>query len=184
MSSHRRSESKSATELGESFRRELTSLVITNRSIAHSLATVRTEIGESPEVIEQINELIAVGHEGENHLRGPLDDAGIVLPTPVTTDDESEAPALHPAFARRGAVLNFATEVVTHLRLLAQHLELRARLAAEEARLVGQKSLRQALLAWAAQWRVCGQHLRNHAGADSVRVASAPFALLAALQRA
>jgi hypothetical protein len=184
MSSTRRSDARTTTELGETFRRELTSLLITNRSIAHSLATVRTEMSESPEVLDQINELIAVGHQGENHLRGPLDDAGIVLPTPVTSDDETEAPDVHPAFIRHGAVRNFAAEVITHLRLLAQHLELRARLAAEEARLVGQKGVRQALLAWAAQWRVCGEHLRQPSTSVSARVAYAPFALLAAMQRA
>ncbi|HVU18265.1 MAG TPA: hypothetical protein VHD32_15190 [Candidatus Didemnitutus sp.] len=182
MSTARHSENKPGSELRDAFRRELTSLLITNRSIAHSLASVRTEIGEAPEVIEQIDELIAVGQEGENHLRKPLDQAGILLPTPVTgAADDAEAPALHPAFGHRGAIRNFAADVVTHLCLLAQHLELRARLAAEEARLVGQTALRQALLAWAAQWRVCGQHLRRRPHQDA---SAAPFALLAAVQRA
>jgi hypothetical protein len=137
-------------------------LIITNRSIRHSLLTARAERGLPPEVVWKIDDLVAVGLEGENQLRQPMEAAGIVPPRET---HPANGAAETPLFGRTPASIGFqnrAVQLVINLRLLAQHLELRARLAAEEARLVGQKSLRRALLAWAAEWYVCGQHLQTN----------------------
>lgn len=94
-------------------------------------------------------------------LNPPLVESGAVLPN---STDARESAMLTDFFVRvpsRGAPAVLATEVASNLRLLAQHIELKARLAAEEALLVGQNALCHALMVWAAEWRACGQALRT-----------------------
>ncbi|HVU16667.1 MAG TPA: hypothetical protein VHD32_07070 [Candidatus Didemnitutus sp.] len=146
--------------LRDLFLRDITSLLVTSRVIARSLEALRPECEFSSEVTAEIDELIGTTAEGEVQVREPLNEAGMILPP----GDESAAMAQVVSFFTRlpagapSAVL--ATEVVVNLRLLAQHLELKARLAAEEAMLVGQKAISQALLRWARSWCLCGEKLR------------------------
>lgn len=157
---HHTTVTKAPRNLAELFLRDITSLLITSRVIARSLEALRPECEFSTEVTAKIDELIGTTAEGELQVREPLSEAGVVLPP----GDESAATAQVVGFFTRlpagapSAVL--AAEVVVNLRLLAQHLELKARLAAEEAMLVGQKSICHALLRWARSWCLCGEKLR------------------------
>jgi hypothetical protein len=161
MSFHARSAfAKAPRNLCDLFLRDLNSLLVTSRTITRSLLALRPECEFSPEITEKINDLIATSRDGESHLRGPLREAGIILPTAV----EGGANALVASFFTRVpagvAPEVLATEVAVNLRLLSQHLELKTHLAAEEALLVGQKSVCRALLAWARKWCACGEKLR------------------------
>jgi hypothetical protein len=151
----------SPRNLCDLFLRDLTSLLITSRTITRSLLVLRPECEFSPEITAKINDLIVTSREGESHLRAPLREAGIILPTAA----EAGASALVASFFTRVPVGVppgvLATEVAINLRLLSQHLELKAHLIAEEALLVGQKSVCQGLLAWAREWCACGEKLRT-----------------------
>ncbi|HET7536641.1 MAG TPA: hypothetical protein VFJ90_09320, partial [Candidatus Didemnitutus sp.] len=87
--------------------------------------------------------------------------AGVVLPKSLDEEAGAFISAIFSRLPNGAAPAILATEVVVNLRLLAQHIELKARLAAEEAMLVGQDLLCSALVAWAAEWRACGKTLRD-----------------------
>ena len=141
------------------FLRDLTSLLITSRSVTRSLVAIQPECTFSEELMERIDSLVTTSQAGEAHLLEPLREVGITLPPA----GDSGSSALVAEFFTRlpvgasPAVL--AAEVVVNLRLLAQHLELKIRLAAEEALLVGQKSVCRALVAWAREWRLTAARL-------------------------
>lgn len=145
-------------KLGEAFLRDLNSLLITSRSLTRSLLALEPQRGFSPETIAQINELVAIARDGEDELFQYLGEAGLVLPSP----GEIPVPPKHLARSRLVEPVTATdkpADVLVNLRLLVHHLELRARLVAEEARLVGQRSLRRALLAWATEWYAYGRNL-------------------------
>ena len=77
-----------------------------------------------------------------------------------------------------------ATEVTVNLRLLAQHIELKARLAAEAALLVGQDRIGKALIAWSVEWRNCGGVLRSITARARAQAYIADIGETAALQGA
>jgi hypothetical protein len=133
--------SSSTRTLGQHFLRNLSSLLITSRLIGQSLSAVRSEFVEAPEIDKKITELITTGQRG-------------VLPATPQNDGASRlvATTLYNGLPTEGAPLSRSADTVVNLRLLAQHLELRARLTAEEAKLMGEETLRRALLNWARQW--------------------------------
>ncbi len=141
---------------------DIAALLVTSRLVQRTLLEFRPECQFSPVLSETLDSLVALSESGEQRLREPLLDAGAVLPalTEETTIGTvisgfiSNAPT-----SRTPAVL--AAEVVANFRLLVQHIELKARLVAEVAVLVGQNRLAQALLEWSGEWRACGQILRT-----------------------
>jgi hypothetical protein len=147
--------------LCELFLRDLASLLVVSRTTSQTLRALRPECEFSDTLTASLDHLAATNEAGETYLRRPLAEAGVLLPN----SPENEAGAFISAIFSRvpagAAPAIFATEIVVNLRLLAQHLELKARLAAEEAMLVGQDLLCSALVAWAAEWRTCSRALRS-----------------------
>jgi hypothetical protein len=167
--------------LAELFLRDLTSLLVTSRAVTRSLEALRPECTFSPEVTTQINDLIGASASGEQHMRAPLNEAGMVLAPAGDPAARAQVAAIFTQLPAGGPSSALAEEVTVNLRLVAQHLELRARLAAEEALRVGQKSIGQALLRWARSWCQCGEDAR--AALDRARERSGapgPGAMVAA----
>ena len=141
--------------------RDVASLLATSQLVGRSLYTLRPECAFSPELTETLDSIVTTSKAGESHLHQPLVEAGAVLPP---ASDAAANALVTGLFTRLPAALApgvLAAEIAVNLRLLAQHIELKARLAAEEALLVGQNKLCQALIAWAAEWRACGEVLRS-----------------------
>jgi hypothetical protein len=143
------------------FLRDLASLLLLSRTTTSTLRALRSECAFSDALTSSLDRIAATNEAGETYLRRPLAEAGVLVLK--STDGETGAfiSALFSRVPAGAAPAIFATEVVVNLRLLAQHLELKARLAAEEAMLVGQDLLCSALVAWAAEWRNCGRTLRD-----------------------
>ncbi len=139
--------------LSHHFLRSLSALLVTSRLIGQSLAALRPEFSSSPDVDRKITALINTGKQGEDDLGKPLREAGIVLPsTPNRTVAAPIVTTLYRGVPGTSTAASPATETVLNLRLLAQHLELRARLAAEYAKIAGEEPLRRVLSNWARQW--------------------------------
>lgn len=140
--------------------RDVTSLVVTSRLISRHLLAFRPQCEFSGELTAILDSIVALSRDGESRLQPALEEAGAVLPE--STDTLTGALLADfftriPASATPGTL---AAEVASNLRLLAQHLGLKALLAAEEAVLVGQNRLSGVLLDWSAEWRACGHTLR------------------------
>jgi hypothetical protein len=140
------------------FLRNLTSLIVTSRLIGESLGGLSGEAARSPEIAKKISELIAAGREGESQLGKPMRDAGIILPAPSGGETAGRLVTyLYDGLPAEGASPSQISQTVINPRLLAQHLELRARLTAEEAKLIGEEPMRRVLLNWARQWWMAAQ---------------------------
>lgn len=139
--------------------RDVASLLLTSRFVSRSLDVLRPECEFSRELTETIDTVIAICEAGEELLHEPLAEAGAVLPLAAENATASLATGL---FRRLPAGIPGAlgAEMAVNLRLLAQHLELKSRLGAEEALLAGQERIGNALLDWSAAWRNCGLGLR------------------------
>jgi len=149
--------------LCELFLRDMTSLLITSRAVCRSLVALRPECEQSNELRELTNvldRLVATSKSGETRLRQPLSEAGIVLPTAVDAGASTLVAGFFARLPANAAPGMLAAEMILNLRLLAQHVELRARLAAEEALLVGQRGIGRTLVAWAGEWHSCSRNLR------------------------
>ncbi len=149
-----------ANNLCEIFLRDVSLLLVTSQLVKRSLLALRPECVFSPELTETIDTVVALCESGEPRLHEPLFQAGAVLPVL----EESSTSAVVTAFMARipfgVAPAILAAEVIANVRVLVQHLELKAILAAEGAVLIGQTNLSGALLKWSAEWRSCGQTLR------------------------
>jgi hypothetical protein len=136
--------------------RDVASLLLTSELISSSLASLKPESEFSCELTALLNSMIALCDEGASRVQQSLMEASVVLP--VITD--TSASMLICGFFTRlpsGAEPRvFAAEVAVDLQLLAQHVELKARLTSEEAHLVGLEGLSQALADWSGEWRACG----------------------------
>ena len=149
----------SPANLCELLLRDVASLLVTSRLINQFLRVLRPECGFSPELTATVDDLAVISDSGATRIHPSLVEAGAVLP--ATADHTTSA--LITGFLTRLPVVApgvLAAEISVNLRLLAQHVELRARLAAETALLVGQSALCRALIAWSAEWRNCGRILR------------------------
>lgn len=159
--------------LCELFLRDLASLLLLSRTAKQTLRALRPECTFSDTLTASVDHIAATNEAGETYLRRPLAEAGVLLLKPTEGESGVFISALFSRLPTASAApAIFATEVVVNLRLLAQHLELKARLAAEEAVLVGQDLLCSALVAWAAEWRNCGHSLRD----ATVRVRARAYA--------
>jgi|GEM_PF-6883452 len=154
----RRSYLTPPANLSELLLRDVASLLLTSELISSSLVALRPECEGSGELTGALDAMVALCDEGEARIHQPLFESGIILPT---TTDTSAGGLIAGFFTRlpSGKDPQFAAEVVINLQLLAQHVELKARLAGEEALLVGLDALSQALADWSAEWRACGQNL-------------------------
>jgi len=86
-------------------------------------------------------------------------ETGIILPT---TTDASPSTLITDFFQRLPTAADpqiFGAEVVVNLQLLAQHVELKARLASDEALIVGLDGLNEALNSWANEWQTCAKEM-------------------------
>jgi hypothetical protein len=149
--------------LCELFLRDMTSLLITSRAITRSLLALRPECEQSTELHEftnMLDRLVTTSKSGEARLRQPLSDAGIVLPTATDAGASTLVAGFFTRLPSHATPGMFATELLLNLRLMAQHVELRARLAAEEALLVGQRAIGRSLVTWAGEWHACSRNLR------------------------
>ncbi len=160
--------------------RDVSSLLITSHLISRAVKSLRSaDCSFSPELMDTLDSIISASEAGERLLHSPLSDSGAVL---LHTPDTCESALLTDFLIRLPARVTpgvLGAEVTAKLRLLAQHVELKARLAAEQALLVGQNALCQALMQWATKWRSCGQTLRYatmraHAQAYIADLADAP----------
>jgi hypothetical protein len=140
--------------------RDVASLLFTSQVVGRAIESLRPQCSFSRELTKGINAIMAASEAGEWLLHNPLAEAGAVLPN---ADDTMESALLMEFLARlpqQGAPGVLAAEVAVNLRLLVQHIELKARLVGEEAELVGQKALCEALMKWMKQWRACSRILR------------------------
>jgi hypothetical protein len=161
------------TGLFQRFVRDLGTLLATSRIVEQALAALRSECAHSAELSEMLSGLVAVNDAGEAYLQRPLAEAGIVLASQEGTEAADVVRVIFNRIPTGGKPEELTTEMRTSFRLLAQHLELKAHLAAEEALLLGQETLSSALMAWAVRWRNCGRRL-GHPLVRS-RAASANF---------
>lgn len=159
MSNHTHTDS-SLDNLCEMFLRDVAALLVTSRLVTRSLFALRPECEFSPELTKTIDTVAALSDCGEPYLRQPLLEAGAVLPALPESTASSVVTEFFSSIPVKVTPSVMAAEVVSRLRLLVQHIELKAMLAAESAVLVGQNRLSRALLKWAAEWRACGQILR------------------------
>lgn len=139
--------------------RDIASLLITSELISSSLTALRPECEFSPELTATLDFVRALSDAGGSRLHQPLTEAGAVLPAAAENSASTLITGLFhrlPVSAKSGL---FAAELAVNLRLLAQHVELKARLAAEEAVLVGFDGLSRALVGLSADWRACGRAL-------------------------
>ena len=139
---------------------DVASLLFTSQFVSRSLLALRPRCEFSRELTATLDSIVALSNGGEIRLQLPLAEAGAVLPQVV---DASAGTEVADYFTRAPLAAGpglLAAEVVANLRLLTQHLELKARLAAEEALLVGQHALGNALVDWSADWHACGHKLR------------------------
>ena len=148
------------SNLCEMFLRDVALLLVTSRLIKGSLFALRPECEFSPELTKTIDTVAALSDCGEPYLRKPLLEAGAVLPALPESTASSVVKEFIASIPVQVSPSVLAAEVISSLRLLVQHIELKVMLAAESAVLVGQNRLSRALLKWAAEWRACGQILR------------------------
>jgi hypothetical protein len=150
--------------LGELLLHDIASLLTTSQRVGRSLQALRPQCAFSPELTTTLDALLATSDAGENLLTPPLADSEVELPA---ISDPTESTLLTDFFVRLpGHIMPgaLAAEVTGNLRLLAQHIELKTRLTAEEALLVGQEALGDALMRWAAEWRRCSGALQRVTG--------------------
>ena len=147
--------------LCEMFLRDVAVLLVTTSLIKRSLFALRGECEFSSDLIKTIDAVTALSDCGEPYLRKPLVEAGAVLPALPESAASSVVTEFFSCIPVKVAPSVLATEVISRLRLLVQHIELKAMLAAESALLVGQTRLSRALLKWAAEWQDCGHALRG-----------------------
>lgn len=166
----RRSYLTPPSNLSDLLLRDVASLLLTSELISSSLVALRPECESVEEITVALDAMIALCDEGESRIQQPLLDAGIVLPT---TTDTSASTLITGFFTRlpSGDDPRFAEEVIINLQLLAQHVELKSRLAGEEAMLVGLDGLSQALADWSGEWRTCGHKIGGTSFRKKSRIA-------------
>jgi hypothetical protein len=150
--------------LGDLLLRDIASLLTTSQLVGRSLEALRPQCAFSEELTTTLDALLATSHAGEHLLNPPLAGSDMELPAIA---DPSESTLLTDFFVRLPGRVTpgaLAADVTGNLRLLAQHIELKARLAAEEALFVGQEALGQALMVWSTQWRTCSSALHRITG--------------------
>lgn len=140
--------------------RDAASLLVTSQLISQSLLALRPKCEFSRELAATVDTMVTINDSGASRLKPPLTEAGAsqtvaadTTTNMLVTDFFTRLPVVAPGV--------LAAEIIVNLRLLAQHLELKTRLAAEEALLVGQNRLSQALVAWSAEWRAFSGALRD-----------------------
>jgi hypothetical protein len=179
--SFHRSFSTQPGNVSEMLLRDVASLLLTTELISSSLVALRPECEFSGDLTLMLNSMITLCDEGEARVQQPLLETGIILPT---TTDASPSTLITDFFHRLPTSAEsriFGAEVVINLQLLAQHVELKARLAADEALIVGLDGLNQALAVWSEEWHQCGKEMgritfrsRPHArGSEPSRLAFA-----------
>jgi hypothetical protein len=166
------------TSLFQRFVGDLGALRATSLIVGQALAALRSECASSAESREMLDGLVAVNDAGEAYLQRPLAEAGIVLASREGAEAADVVRAIFHRIPTEGNPEELTVEILTSFRLLAQHLELRAHLAAEEALLLGQEPLSSALMAWAVRWRNCGRRL-GHPPVRSRPASSNMFSFLA-----
>ncbi len=141
--------------------RDVASLLVTSELVSRALIALRPECRFSRELTQSLDLIVAISDAGQIHLQEPLAEAGAVLPPSHDTSASALVTGFFTRLPTAAAPGILATEVAVNLRLLAQHIELKARLAAEAALLVGQDHIGAALIAWSVEWRNCGGVLRS-----------------------
>jgi hypothetical protein len=139
--------------------RDVASLLLTTELISSFLVALRPECEFSNDLTHTLNSMIALCDDGETRVQEPLLETGIILPT---TTDASPSTLITDFFQRLPTAADpqvFGSEVVVNLQLLAQHVELKARLAADEALIVGLDGLNDALSSWSKEWHTCAKQM-------------------------
>lgn len=151
--------------------RDVATLLLTSELISSSLMALRPECELSADLAEALETMIALCDEGPSTLQPSLLEAGIALPT---TTDTSASTLITGFFTRLPSpkASSFEAEVMLNLQLLAQHVELKSRLASEEAKIVRLESLSQDLANWSAEWRECGRKIGSPTFRKQSRVPS------------
>jgi hypothetical protein len=140
--------------------RDLASLLATSRNLNQSLQSLRPKCEFSADLTVIIDSMVRILEAGAARLHPCLTDTA---DAPAIEPDQSVDDVVTDVFARLPGVTPgiFAAEVAVNLRLLARHLELKTRLAAESALLVGQDVLCRILMLSATEWRRCDRLLRT-----------------------
>jgi hypothetical protein len=141
--------------------RDVASLFITSELISSSLVALRPECEFSKELTTLLDAIVVLCDSSETKLHQPLLETGAVLPT---ISDSSASTLIAGFFTRLPATVEpkaFAAEVAVNLQLLAQHVELKAKVVAEEALHCGLDNLSKALSAFSTEWRDCGRKIRK-----------------------
>ncbi len=149
----------SSGNVSEMLLRDVASLLLTTELISSFLVALRPECEFSDDLTHTLNSMIALCDEGETRVHQPLLETGIILPT---TTDASPSTLITDFFQRLPTAADpqvFGSEVVINLQLLAQHVELKARLASDEALIVGLDSLNEALSSWSEEWHTCARQM-------------------------
>lgn len=147
--------------LCELFLRDVAMLLVTSQLIKRSLLAIRPECAFSDEITKAVDTIVVLSDSGEPHLREPLLQAGAVLPILAESTTSAVVTEFMASIPVKVTPAVLAAELTSSLRMLVQHLELKAILAAEAAVLIGQTHLSHALLKWSSEWRSCGQILRT-----------------------
>lgn len=145
--------------VSEMLLRDVASLLLTTELISSFLVALRPECQFSPELTHTLNSMIALCDDGETRVQQPLLETGIILPT---TTDASPSTLITDFFQRLPTAADpqiFGAEVIVNLQLLAQHVELKARLASDEALIVGLDGLNAALNSWSNEWQTCAKEM-------------------------
>ena len=154
-----RSHSAPPVNVSEMLLRDVASLLLTTELISSFLVALRPECEFSSDLTHTLNSMIALCDDGETRVQQPLLETGIILPT---TTDASPSTLITDFFQRLPTAADpqvFGSEVIINLQLLAQHVELKARLAADEALIVGLDGLNDALSSWSEEWHTCAKRM-------------------------
>lgn len=166
----------SAGNVSDLLLRDISSLLLTSELIGSSLVALRPECHFSNELTSMLNSLIILCDEGESRIRPSLVEAGLTCPTLTDNSGSTLIAGFFSRLPASGEHHCFATELVIDLHLLAQHMELKARIAGEEALIIGLENLGHALADWAHEWRDCGHRLGNATFCHDARASAEDFA--------
>lgn len=144
----------------EALLRSIASLLVTSEFIAGFLGALRRESEFSGELAATLDSILAATQAGPTHLYQPLAEVGAKLPPATDTAAGALITGFFLPLPAAGTLGVLTADVANNLRMLMQHVERKAHLAAEEALMVGQNKICHGLMLWAGEWRACDEGLR------------------------
>ena len=143
----------------EQLLRDISSLLLTSELVGSSLVALRPECMFSPALVATLDATIALCDKGAPKIQASLIAEGIVWPTATDTSGSALITGFFTRLPSDGDQQIFATELIVNLQLLAQHIELKSRIASEEALIIGLADVGRTLADWSHEWQTWGHKI-------------------------